>query len=145
MPRGRKTVFTPENQQRIIDALEIGATLRDATLSAGISEATFYEWLKRGREATRKNEFSEFLEKVEAAQATCRLNFTAVLAKSANDGDWRAALEYLKRRDRNNWGDYSRQDIANVDVSKLTDEQLARIADGEDILYVVANPNPSAG
>jgi transposase-like protein len=112
MPVGRKTVFTLENQQRIIAALEIGATLRDAALTAGVSEAMFHVWLKRGREATRKNEFSEFLERVEEAQAKCRLNYTAVIAKAANEGDWRAAESYLKRRDRQNWGDS--QDITTA-------------------------------
>jgi predicted transcriptional regulator len=140
---GRPSKLHPEITAAIIQSLKIGATYRDAAEAAGIAYQTFLNWMAKG-ESAKSGNFKEFFDQVRRAESRARLNFTAVIAKSANDGDWRAALEFLKRRDRANWGDYSRQDIANIDVTKLTDEQLARIADGEDILYVIANPDTSA-
>lgn len=142
--RGRPIKLHPEIIDAITQSLSIGATYRDAAEVAGIAYQTFLNWMAQG-EVAKSGIFRDLFDRVRQAEAEARLNFTGVIAKSANDGDWRAALEFLKRRDRVNWGDYSRQDIANVDVSKLTDEQLARIADGEDILYVVANPDTGTG
>lgn len=112
-PTGRPTKLTPETQEAVCNLLKIGATRRDAALAAGVSEPVLYLWLQRGRsdrEARRRTRFVEFLEAVERAEAEARLRFTATIARAAQDGDWRAALEYLKRRDREHWGD-------SVDVS----------------------------
>ena len=106
---GRPTKLTPETQKRIIDALKIGATRLDAALSAGVSYESFNEWEVKGRQA-RSGVYWQFWQAVMQAEGEARLRYTSVIARAANDGDWRAALEYLKRRDRAHWGD-------NVDVT----------------------------
>lgn len=108
MRNGRPTKLDEETKKRITNALRVGATRRDAVMSAGIYYQTFLNWLERGkkaRESGRKNIYLDFLESVEQAEAEARLRFTTVIAKAAQDGDWRAAIEFLKRRDRENWGD----------------------------------------
>ena len=105
----RPTKLTPETQDAIIKALSIGATYKDAAEAAGVWYTTFLGWMKQGEEA-KSGKFYEFYELVKRTEAAARNNYLATIAKAANDGDWRAALEYLKRRDRANWGD-------NVDVT----------------------------
>jgi hypothetical protein len=65
------------------------------------------------------------------------LKYLSTIAKAAKDGDWRAALEYLKRRDRANWGD-------NVDVTsgneKLTDIGLKLIDYRTGIAEIESGP-----
>ena len=106
---GRPTKLTPETQKRIIDALKIGATRLDAALSAGVTYDSFNGWYNAGKQAASGRYF-QFFQAVDQAEGEARLRYTTVIARAANDGDWRAALEYLKRRDRAHWGD-------NVDVT----------------------------
>ena len=101
---GRPTKLTPETQKRIIDALKIGATRLDAALSAGVSYDSFNGWYNAGKQA-KSGRYFQFFQAVDQAEGEARLRYTSVIARAANDGDWRAALEYLKRRDRQNWGD----------------------------------------
>ena len=101
---GRPTKLTPETQKRIVDALRIGATRLDAALSAGVSYDSFNGWYNAGKQA-KSGRYFQFFQAVDQAEGEARLRYTSVIARAANDGDWRAALEYLKRRDRQNWGD----------------------------------------
>jgi hypothetical protein len=75
-------------------------------------------------EKAKTGQFHEFYNACTQAEHKARLNYLSVIAKAANDGDWRAALEYLKRRDRDNWGD-------NVDLTSGGDkiELVVRYAD----------------
>lgn len=105
----RPTKFTPEVTAVIIKAIGIGATYKDAAEAAGVDYNTFNEWMKRG-ESEKSGKFREFNELVKRSEAEARLKYLATIAEAARGGDWRAALEYLKRRDRATWGD-------NVDVT----------------------------
>ena len=96
--RGRKTKRTPEVEKRILDALRVGATREDAFGAAGISERTFYEWMEQ---------FPQFSQSVVHAESACAVRMSARIYQeaTAEKGDWKAALEYLKRRRRAEWGD----------------------------------------
>lgn len=105
----RPTKLNAETHNAIIKALAIGATRKDAAEAAGVDYVTFLNWLARGEQAKR-GIFFEFFNAVRQTEARTRINFTTVITKAANNNDWKAALEYLKRRDRQTWGD-------NVDVT----------------------------
>lgn len=49
--RGRPSSFTPSVQRRILQALRRGSTLKAAAQSAGISQYTLNNWLRRGESA----------------------------------------------------------------------------------------------
>lgn len=100
----RPSKLTPETQSTIVDAILHGATYKDAAEAAGVSYDTFNEWYKAGREAG-KGKFFEFSEAVSKANAECAVNFTRIIQSNAAKGDWKAALEWLKRRRRAEWGD----------------------------------------
>jgi hypothetical protein len=100
----RPTKLTPEVHKAVVDALEIGATRVDAAGAAGIDYTTFLNWMERG-EKDGKGIFFKFFKASALAEYRARLKYLKVIQKAADDGDWRAALEYLKRRDRQNWGD----------------------------------------
>ncbi len=115
----RPTKFSSEVQDAIIKALSLGATYKDAAEAAGISYDTFNEWMKVGRSA-KSGKFYQFFKSVRRAEAMARLKYLSVIAEAAQNGDWRAALEFLKRRDRTNWGD-------NVDVTSGGERVPVRI------------------
>ena len=104
----RPTKLTPETSEAILTALSIGATYKDAAEAAGVEYATFNNWMQTGEQA-KSGKFFEFFYAVRQTEARARLKYLSQIAK-ASEKDWRAALEYLKRRDRPNWGD-------NVDVT----------------------------
>jgi len=95
---GRKTKRTPEVEKIITDALSLGLSVEDACAYARISRETFYVWCR---------EFSDFSDAVTRAESLLIMRASARLQKEVNapDGDWKAALEVLKRRRRNEWSD----------------------------------------
>jgi hypothetical protein len=102
----RPTKLTPDTQAQIVKAIRAGATYKDAAESAGVAYITFNGWMQRGDRGHKNDQlYVEFANAVTKAQADVKIGFTAVLTKAAQDGDWRAALEYLRRRDPDNWSD----------------------------------------
>lgn len=102
MPAGRPTKRTPETEKRILDALRIGATRKDASLAAGISQETFCQWM---------NSFPEFAEAVEKAESEDKLRMLAAITKASQEGSWQAAAWRLERKDPDNYGRRERQDV----------------------------------
>lgn len=100
----RPTKLTPDIQAAIVDAILHGASYKDAAESAGVSYSTFNVWMKAGENA-KNGKFVKFLEAVRQADAECARNMVRVIQSAAAKGDWKAALEWLKRRRRADWGD----------------------------------------
>jgi len=97
----RPTKYSNEKAKTICDALKIGATRSAAVGNAGIDYQTFLNWRAR---------YSSFSSDVDHSEALAELRFTSTLAAAAQGSaekpaDWRAALEWLKRRRRAEWGD----------------------------------------
>ena len=87
-PPGRPTKFTPEVQQRILDALKGGNYRETAAQYAGIGLETFYGWMARGRAG--EPGFREFAEAVEQAIAQAEIRDVLLIGEAAKK-DWRAA------------------------------------------------------
>ena len=104
----RRTKLTPEVQQGIIRTLRLGNSRKDSALYAGISEQTFYSWMKRGREG--ESPFVEFLEEVEKAESAACIKNVAVIQKAAQV-TWQAAAWWLERKRPDEWGRKQRVDI----------------------------------
>lgn len=156
-----KSKLTDELQADIVALLELGATNADVCASVGISEDTFYRWLREGNEA-QNGKKSEFSEAITRAQATARLDAIETLKKALQPtqqkqvtvdefsetrlnskgepytytrkktrqqvsevpGDWRAAVEYLKRRDKANWTErteYTGEDGNAIEINVTYD------------------------
>jgi len=97
----------------ILASLAVGNTRTDSALAAGISRDTFHEWMKS---------HPTFPDQVERAEAQARQRAVGQLAK-AGSRDWRAALAFLERRDRDNWSRHEQVDMT-IDVAK----EIKRIA-----------------
>ena len=106
---GRPSKLTPEVIQTLTSAIGLGASYVDACDAARIDYSTFAMWMQKGREGKR-GEYVDFLEAIRAEEAAATLRHLAVINNAAAKGDWKASLEWLKRRRRGEWGD-------NVDVT----------------------------
>jgi hypothetical protein len=85
----RRSKYTPQLVNELIQAIELGMTDGDACLVAGLSESQFYHWLKTK---------PEFADRVTCARAKGWLSDLAIIKRAAvQDRDWRAAAEHLDR------------------------------------------------
>lgn len=108
----RPTKLTNEVQEKIVKDISLGVSYVDAAGAVGIDYATFNNWMKRGEDA-KSGQYFEFFHAVSQSKSIAFSNFTKVITKASMDGEWRAALEYLKRHDPDNWGDKSNVDLTS--------------------------------
>lgn len=125
----RPTKLTPETVERVLNALQMGATYEMAAQYGGISYNTFNEWRKRGAAELERREnprvkagtsqwereqrFVEFYEATQRAEATAAVGWLALIENAATDGSWQAAAWKLERRYPR---DYGRRTV-DVDVT----------------------------
>lgn len=132
---GRPSKYIPATVKKICKLLAQGNTREHSAIGAGISTTLLYEW---------ENTYPEFLDAVQRAEAEAISSRVGILAdsiKAAYDAkDYatagRLSVEYLKRKDRKNWGDNVAIDV-DAEVAR-TLSQLA--AFGE-----TAIPNEAEG
>jgi hypothetical protein len=117
---GRKTKYTPETVDKIVQALKLGATHRLACLYAGIDPSTFENYMAK---------YSDFSDAVKSAEGYAAIQWLAKIEKAANDGTWQAAAWKLERRhpeeygrtvtDHQSKGDKMAIAVIKMDVSEL--------------------------
>ena len=93
----RSTKLTKEIQDRIIQAIQTGATYEICAQYAGIGASTLYLWMKQGREQKSKATI-EFLENIKRAESRGAIANLGLIQKAAQDGDWKASAWILERR-----------------------------------------------
>lgn len=130
--RGRKSKLTPETQEKLCQAIQLGATYELACQYAGVSYDAFNDWINAGI-AEKDAGFVQFLQAIKEAEARGALGWLAKIEKAANDGNWQAAAWKLERRYPQEYGrtvqDHNIK--AKLDLSSLPDEELERIARGD--------------
>lgn len=113
---GRPVKLNKDIESKIILALKTGAYIETAAAYAGISKATFYEWLRRGerekqrvnkntRNKTRKRElpFVELSDAIKKALADAEIR-DIMKIEQASKTQWQAAAWRLERRFPDRWG-----------------------------------------
>jgi hypothetical protein len=135
---GRPTKLTLEAQQRIVQAIKVGATYELAAQYGGVSYNTFNEWMKKG-DAAKSGKYREFHEAIKAAEGDAAIKWLAMIDKAAVE-TWQAAAWKLERRYPQNYG----RTVVDQNVrgggkdgaieGKITIEYVNRLndADGDD-------------
>ena len=103
-----KCLCTPEKIKEICDKLASGCYAETAAVTSGISEATYYTWLKLAEEG--KSPYIEFLKSVQEATAKAELVMVAKINQAGND-DPKCLQWLLSRRHPEKWADKSRQQV----------------------------------
>jgi transposase len=166
---GRKSKYTPELVKQITDVLAGGATIRDACAHVGISEETYFQWVKKpefseattyAQQQARLSAVLAIKQAVRGVQQTSHTteSFTETRTRLNKKGevvpydykrtatkqtvtnlapDWRAAIEYLKRRDPEHWSERQQIDMTlkgNVELlSKIIHEAESAGVSASDI------------
>jgi hypothetical protein len=100
----RPSKLTNEIIEAVSTSVLHGASFTDSVVAAGVKYDTANEWFTRG-EREGKGLYFQFFQKITQSQATCAVNMVRVIQQAAAKGEYRAALEWLKRRRREDWGD----------------------------------------
>lgn len=93
---GRKTKLTPQVQDLIVQALNVGAHHEHACQYAGIDQSTFYDWLRKAD--TGKEPYAQFSQAVKKAESQAGVGYLALIDSAARAGNWQAAAWKLERR-----------------------------------------------
>lgn len=157
---GARGKFTLERVNQIVALLEQGNSDADTCALVGISKQTFYEWQRTKADfgetvqhakaqahraavaawrqgmlptTTTSDSTETFAEtRINPKDGkTYTYTRTKVIKQATNHpADWRAAAEYLKRRDPLNWSEMIRQLNFNRDITELSDEEVLALAEG---------------
>lgn len=97
MKKGRPIKLTDPAIERICSAIAIGATYEIAAEHAGVSRATLWNWLKKGRDA-RKGIYKTLFDRFKKAEARAALTCLAQINAEAQAGNWQCSAWLLERR-----------------------------------------------
>ena len=114
--RGRRTRLLEKSvMQRVVEATRAGLTASATADYAGISRSAFFDWMRRGRQASDAFDagdlvadselpFLEFLDEIRRIKAATEVGILAIIEDSAVKGNWRAAAWLLERSRPETWG-----------------------------------------
>jgi len=140
--RGRPTIYTPELAEEICDQLAAGESLNAiCTPDHMPDESTVRKWA-----VTDYKGFYPKYAQAREIQADRFADDLAEIADSATKDNWQVAKLRVETRKwiterilPKRFGKKTEVRNFNVDLAGLSDEQLARIASGEDPVQVVAS------
>lgn len=110
----RPSKLTAATEKVILDALRAGATRTAAFEAAGIARSKISVYMRR---------FGTFRDAVIAAEAGAEVYMTIKLRQAVDAGSWRAALAWLEKRRRDDWGKVDRIEIEIKRTAKLVAAQ----------------------
>lgn len=105
----RPTKYNAERHERVLAALRVGCTRAVAASAAHVDVDTLGRWARR---------YPELAADIRQAEAQAERLHTVALMRASQQGDWRASLEWLKRRRQADWGDRVAHDI-DADIERL--------------------------
>ena len=114
MPRRTKFIEPIKNQ--IIQAISQGATYQIAAEVASITEATLYNWIRKGNKQT-SGEYRLFVDALKQAEAQSAIGALQCIQTNIANGNLKAAFFLLERRHN-----YKREE-RHVRANQITDQQ----------------------
>ena len=119
--------LSPEVQEQIVRLIKVGNTNEVAADAAGISRATFFSWMDRGKKVGKTNKpYRDFREAVEQARAEAEATLVARIAKAAQNGSWSAAAWLLERRAPERWGKLSDRNVDKKESQPISETDQVR-------------------
>ena len=98
---GEPGKFTPDVLQRIVAALRMGHTVRDACVFAGLAVKTYQTWLRKGQNG--EEPYTLLCDVIERLQVQSITPAVECFHSAAKD-DWKAAERLLARKRPEEWG-----------------------------------------
>jgi len=93
----RKSKFTEERIEKILEAVRTGSTFKMAAEYAGISRTSLYNYINQGKKAPHGKAHDFFVALVQA-ESDGAISNLKIIDLAAQKGDWKAAAWKLERR-----------------------------------------------
>lgn len=128
MPRQLK--LTEELIEQAVKLIEAGNYQKHVAQALGVSEETWYRWMREGEQ--RKSALKrKFYEEIKKAEARAVARNVALIQKAAQDGNWQAAAWWLERKYPDEWGrkernriEFENQDLGiKIEIKKVYVDQ----------------------
>ena len=127
----RKPKLTAKLVERAVDMKSHGMTNADICRALGISEQTFYRWLRED-DTRLKRSLSEGIKKAEAEYKETLLQSIMATATREKNPQWTAAAWLLERKYPDEYAQTTRKaDDADEDVPQITLGVEVRVANGD--------------
>jgi transposase len=118
----RPSKLTKELQEEIITYIEGGNFPEQAARLVGVTDRTFYNWMKKGREAkTERGKFFQFFQAVKEAESFSEAYHVQNIRKASDNGKWTASAWFLERKFPERW---SKPENINLNHSGGTKNEL---------------------
>lgn len=144
---GRKSKLTPKLVETILDLLRDGNYDMVAAQAVGISRATFYRWIRLGKDE-KDGEYFDFYLAVEQAKAEGEVALLKTIKDASNNRQWQAAAWILERsrperyslhKGRENAVEFWKKEILGlVKAGDVTFDDVVETV-GEDLAYELFN------
>ena len=109
MERGRPSKLTEEVKDKLVKAISQGNYYEAACSYAGITYATFRNWMNEGEEAT-DGEYFDFFDTIKKAESAAELRMVQEWQKHVPN-NWQAIATFMERRYPDRWGRRERRDV----------------------------------
>jgi hypothetical protein len=121
---GRPSKLTPELIAKLSNYIAKGNYAITACKCCGISEHTFYDYVKLG-EADLENGveslYAQFLQSIKSAEAEAEASLASMIKETALEKrEWLPAMTFLERRHPERWGRKDRLDIDKTERKEVT-------------------------
>jgi transposase len=137
-PMGRRPRLMERTvMERVAEAIGAGLSASATADYAGIGRSTYFEWMRRGREAEKaldaglsispaERPFLDFMVEIRRIQATSEVESLAVIDRAACGGNWRAAAWFLERSFPDKWGPAHRRKAEPEPIPPVDWDELER-------------------
>ena len=95
-----KKKYTPEMVKQLIKYVEGGSYIVVACRAVGISEYTFYNWIKKGEAGIEP--YTKLTKSIKKAKAEAEIKNINIVQK-AGEKNWQAAMTWLERKYPQRW------------------------------------------
>jgi transposase len=140
--RGRKPTQVDDPKVKLLlQALQAGNYVEVSCAYAGLSVATIYQWMDKGRKEKEhianggtphsdQSSYVEILEAIESARAKAIVANVAVIQQAARSGTWQAAAWWLERTNPQQFGRRIQAEVTGrISVDDLERRMLELISD----------------
>lgn len=111
---GRRPKLDDITLDRLLNAIRLGSSYKDACAYAGVSFQTFFTWREKGerdRLESKITGYTDFLDQLEKTQVEVKLAMLTTVVKAGRT-DWKAAIALLRARYPSEFGGSSVSDKA---------------------------------
>lgn len=126
--------------KELCDAIRMGNYVKTACASCGVAYPTYYKWMKKSRMEGCKPIYTKLAREIAKAEAEVESKVVKCWLDQTPT-EWQASRDFLSRRFPDRWANKEKREItgpgggplqtigiaANVDLSKLTDEELSML------------------